>query len=62
MFSELVKVLTYLCKNPDPADTISFDAAVCLGKLCVFDDSPVWRLRKAVVETKDTHLTSRVSI
>ncbi|CAH1794759.1 unnamed protein product [Owenia fusiformis] len=54
-FSQLRDVLVHICKNPDPADMLSFDAAVCLGKLCEPLQVAKDRLLRILDETKDTH-------
>ena len=59
-FPELVKVLSLLCKNPDPGDNVSFRAAVCLGKLCVHDKNAQEKLSQVLQETKDTHVRAEV--
>lgn len=56
---ELVKVLSHLCRNPDPEDLVAFNSAVCLGKLCVKDESAQARLVRAMEESKDTHLRAK---
>ncbi|KAK3736717.1 hypothetical protein RRG08_059247 [Elysia crispata] len=56
---ELVKVLSHLCRNPDPEDLVAFNSAVCLGRLCVKDESAQARLIRAMEESKDTHLRAK---
>ncbi|XP_035827330.1 uncharacterized protein LOC101845258 [Aplysia californica] len=58
-FVELVKVLSHFCRNPDPDDIIAFNSAVCLGRLCVRDESAQNRLVKAMEESKDNHVRAK---
>ncbi|XP_064635806.1 uncharacterized protein LOC135492977 isoform X2 [Lineus longissimus] len=56
-FRELTSVLSHLCKNPDPSDCIAFDAAICLGKLCVADKFAKKRLKSALKDLdSDSHV------
>ena len=59
-FVELVKVLSHFCRNPDPDDIIAFNSAVCLGRLCVKDDSAKARLIQAMEESQDNHVRAKV--
>ncbi|KAL4239547.1 HEAT repeat containing 9 [Mactra antiquata] len=58
-FPELVKVLSHFCRNPDPEDTIAFDAAVLLGKLCVMDDNAKYKLLRSLEHSNDTHVKAK---
>ncbi|XP_053391343.1 uncharacterized protein LOC123563746 isoform X3 [Mercenaria mercenaria] len=58
-FPELVKVLSHFCCNPDPEDTIAFDAAVLLGKLCVMDENAKFRLMRSLEHSTDTHIRAK---
>ncbi|KAL8600891.1 hypothetical protein ACOMHN_045029 [Nucella lapillus] len=60
-FLELVKVLSHLCRNPDPDDQIAFDSAVLLGRLCVRDASAQARLLQSLRDSPDTHIRAKVS-
>ena len=55
-------MLSTFCRHPDPSDMIAFDAAVCLGKLCVFDDCAKTKLKRTLEQTADTHIRSKVGI
>jgi hypothetical protein len=59
-FPELVKVLSHFCCNPDPDDTIAFDAAVLLGKLCVMDENAKFKLLRSLEHSTDTHIKAKV--
>ena len=61
-FLELVKVLSHFCRNPDPDDLIAFDAAVCLGRLCVRDESAETRLISSMEDSKDNHVRAKVRV
>uniref|UniRef100_A0A2C9LNZ8 HEAT repeat-containing protein 4 n=1 Tax=Biomphalaria glabrata TaxID=6526 RepID=A0A2C9LNZ8_BIOGL len=56
---ELAKVLSHFCQNPDPDDIIAFQAAVCLGQLCVKDIHAQDRLVKTLEESPDTHIKAK---
>ncbi|KAK6187102.1 hypothetical protein SNE40_005199 [Patella caerulea] len=58
-FTELVKVLSHFCCNPDPDDPISIEAAVLIGKLCVSDINAKTKLSTALSETDDSHLKAK---
>ncbi|XP_048248780.1 uncharacterized protein LOC124122889 isoform X3 [Haliotis rufescens] len=58
-FPELVKILSHFCRNPDPEDPISFEAAVLLGRLCVADANGKEKLKKALTESTDSHIKSK---
>ncbi|CAL1526331.1 unnamed protein product [Lymnaea stagnalis] len=58
-FSELAKVLSHICQNPDPDDMNSFIAAVCMGQLCIKDEHAHKRLVQAVEDSKDTHIKAQ---
>lgn len=61
-FPELVKVLSHFCRNPDPEDTIAFDAAVLLGRLCVMDENAKFKLLRSLQQSNDTHIKAKVII
>ena len=46
--------------NPNPEDELSFQAAVCLGKLCVVDSNAVAKLRMVMETTTNTHDRAQV--
>ncbi|XP_052261939.1 uncharacterized protein LOC127865911 isoform X4 [Dreissena polymorpha] len=58
-FPELVKVLSHFCCNPDPEDTIAFDAAILLGRLCVMDENAKQKLLRSLDQSSDTHVKAK---
>ena len=62
VFVELVKVLSHFCRNPDPDDMTSFDAAVLLGRLCVADNNAKKKLKDSLQQNHDTHIISKVNL
>ncbi|KAL3877329.1 hypothetical protein ACJMK2_035059 [Sinanodonta woodiana] len=58
-FTELVKVLSHFCRNPDPDDMTAFDAAVLLGRLCVSDENAKFKLLRALDQSHDTHVKAK---
>lgn len=53
-------MLSHFCRNPDPEDTIAFDAAVLLGKLCVMDENAKFKLLRSLEQSSDTHIRAKV--
>jgi len=60
LFPEVVKVLSHFCCNPDPEDTIAFDSALLLGKLCVMDTNAKNKLLQSLQQNEDTHIKAKV--
>ena len=56
-----MKVLSYLCRNPEPDDPNAFDAAVLLGKLCVADENARFKLLRVLNHSSDTHVKAKVT-
>ena len=60
-FPELVLILSTMCLTSDVAeDPMSFNAAVCLGRLCCPDDNAKYRLKKVIDCSQNSHMKAEV--
>ena len=57
---DLVKILSVMSKKQDPEDRMSFDAAVCLGRMCVYDENGKDRLKLVIDKSDNTHMKAEV--
>lgn len=53
-------MLSHFCRNPDPEDQISLDAAILLGKLCVADNNAKVKLKLSLEYNTDSHVKAKV--
>ena len=49
-----------MCRGREPDDTVSFDAAVCLGRLCVRDKHAQDKLVSVLKDTQNTRIRAQV--
>ena len=60
-FNDLVRILSTMCRIcAEPDDQMSFNAAVCLGRLCCPDDNARARLKLVVDDSHDSHMRAEV--